>query len=814
MAITPSSQPHDTGRSAVPQFKLAGQRDNRFRLESEGGHVALIEVLEDDIIRVQVLPHGVLKSPRTWAIAPGLSDVPAPGFEKDALPGFTRPACAPTVDGQTLALETARIRLEVELEGFRCHWYLRRPEGWVEAMHDRPTQGYNFDYWDARVYHYLARREEEQYFGLGEKTGDADRHGNSYRMCNLDAAFYNAKTSDPLYKHIPFYLTHHTDNELVHGLFYDTYADCRFDFGRELDNYHGFYRSFVAESGDLDYYFIAGDTVRDVVARFTWLTGRPAFPPRWSLGYSGSTMTYTEAPNAQERMNDFLANCGKHDMLCDSFHLSSGYTTIDGRRYVFNWDTSKFPDAKAFTRHYLDHHVRIVANVKPALLTSHPRYREASDLDALIRNPDGSPFNVVFWGGNAAYVDFTAKAGYDWWKNGIKSALLDYGITSAWNDNNEFEVWDPRALAENFGNPIPATEIRPLQTLLMCKASFEAQQDHAPQKRPFTVSRAGFAGMQRYVQTWSGDNCTSWQTLKYNVRMGTGLAMSGVSNSGHDVGGFLGPQPDPELFLRWLQFGVFLPRFSIHSDKAGGGVTEPWMYPEILPLVRELFRLRYRLMPYYYDLLWHSHSSYQPVMRPTYYTFPHDARCYAENDDMMIGENLLVAAVVEKGASTREIYLPAGARWVLYGTNETFDGGSTVTLPAPHNMPMLLVREGCGLPINVAEQHFDARSDERGFLLYPAIEGAFSVRSFEDDGESFCYREGRCGEWRVEVSATAEAIAIDLGFEGDRSFASQKLELLLPARECREVRLSGARVQSDKTVGLHRVVRVELQFAA
>src|SRR5262249_6886670 len=152
----------------------------------------------------------------------------------------------------------------------------------------------------------------------------------------------------------------------------------------------------------------------------------------------------------------------------------------------------------------------------------------------------------------------------------------------------------------NFGNPIPATEIRPLQTLLMCKASFEAQQEYAPENRPFTVSRAGFAGMQRYVQTWSGDNYTSWQTLKYNVRMGTGLAMSGVSNSGHDVGGFLGPQPDPELFLRWVQFGVFLPRFSIHSENTDGIVTEPWMYPEITPAVRELFRLRYRLMPYYY----------------------------------------------------------------------------------------------------------------------------------------------------------------------------------------------------------------------
>ena len=352
MAITVSSQLYDTSGRVAPVFELDPASRQTLCFSSPAGHAVQIEVLEQDLIRVEVLPAGTTPRQRTWTIAPGLTDVPLHGHDATALPGFARPGYQLAIEGQRATLTTDQIRLEIDLNGFYCTWLQRQAGGWIKVASDRPTQGYNFGYWDERVYHYLSRAEEEQYFGLGEKTGDANRHGNSYRMCNLDAAFYNAKSTDPLYKHIPFYITRHSGNQTTFGLYYDTPADCRFDFGREHDNYHGFYRSFVAENGPLDYYFIAGDTVREVVSRFTWLTGRPAFAPRWSLGYSGSTMSYTDAPNAQERMSDFLAQCGEHDILCHSFHLSSGYTTIAGKRYVFNWDESKFPDAKGFARHY------------------------------------------------------------------------------------------------------------------------------------------------------------------------------------------------------------------------------------------------------------------------------------------------------------------------------------------------------------------------------------------------------------------------------------------------------------------------------
>ena len=183
------------------------------------------------------------------------------------------------------------------------------------------------------------------------------------------------------------------------------------------------------------------------------------------------------------------------------------------------------------------------------------------------------------------------------------------------------------------------------------------------------------AGLQRYAQTWSGDNLTAWETLKYNIRMGLGLALSGVSNAGHDVGGFAGNAPDAELLLRWVECGIFMPRFSIHSWNDDGTVNEPWMHPEVTRHVRDLIKFRAYLEPYLYDLMWRYHDAYEPVWRPTFYDFPRDARCLEDCDEMMLGPSLLVAPVVEPGASRRTVYLPAGAEWITIGAGRRSRAG-------------------------------------------------------------------------------------------------------------------------------------------
>jgi alpha-glucosidase len=469
-----------------------------------------------------------------------------------------------------------------------------------------------------------------------------------------------------------------------------------------LDNYHGPYRSFTADHGDLDYYFIAGPRVDQVTRRFTWLTGRPAFPPKWGLGYSGSSMAYTDAPDAQSGMADFLDRCAEHDILCDSFHLSSGYTSIGDKRHVFHWNTSKFPDPAALAKDYLAKGVRICANIKPCLLRDHPHFAEAAALGLLIADAEGEPSWVQFWDGIGAYLDFTQPKTFDWWKAKVKEALLDRGIAATWNDNNEFEIWTGKALAHGFGEPRPARECKSLQTLLMVRASRDAQKEHVRDKRPFLVSRSGGVGMHRYVQTWSGDNSTSWETLKYNLKMGLGLTLSGISNTGHDIGGFTGPAPDPELLVRWVQFGVFMPRFSIHSWNDDGTVNAPWMHPKTTHVVRDLIKLRYRLIPSLYYLLWRYHHDYEPVVRPNFFDFPDDLHSWREGDEMMVGRSLLAAPVVEPGHVHREVCLPFGAHWYAIWSGEAFRGGQTITRPAPWTRPVLFARESCAIPIDVA----------------------------------------------------------------------------------------------------------------
>jgi alpha-glucosidase len=792
-----------------PRFTLAKHDGHHLRLESAEGAAIDVFVLEEDIVRVRVLPDGKAHGPRTWAIAPGLDDVPYEGRDRLDVSGFALPSFAVLSTSGQVSVETAQIRLTISLAGGQCTWAMRRGDAWQRVLQDRATQAYNFGWWDERIYHYVRREPREMYLGLGERAGSLDRANQQYRMTNVDAMGYSAKTTDPLYKHIPFYLTWQPETQLGFGLFYDTLADCTFDMGRELDNYHGPYRHFIADHGDLDYYFIASpQTPLAGVRRFTWMTGRPALMPKWGLGYSGSTMSYTDAPDAQHRMGEFLERCREHDILCDSFHLSSGYTSIGAKRYVFNWNHEKFPDIEGFVQDYLAHGVKLCANIKPCLLRDHPEFEEAARNGLLIGARDGNPAWVQFWDEVGAYVDFTNPAAMAWWKQHVKDALLRYGIAATWNDNNEYEIWSHNAIAHGFGTPWPAREAKVLQTLLMMRASRDAQREYAPNERPFLVSRSGGVGMHRYVQTWSGDNATSWETLRYNLKMGLGLALSGVSNIGHDIGGFAGPAPEPELFLRWIQFGVWMPRFSIHSWNDDGTVNEPWMHPSLTTQVSALLKLRYRLLPYLYQLLWESAMHYEPVLRPTFAEFPADSRCYAESDDMMVGDSLLAAPVVEPGQTERQVWLPAGSRWTCYWSGETFEGGQSVTLPAPWEQPVMLVREGSVIALNIAEQHFGQRADLRAFILTPFAGGDRVERRYvEDDGVSEAWRDGVFGEWIVSAEGHADSLTIAVERGGHTPPAASRVEIRLPAAESRRVLVTTGRIAEDNHIeGWRRIV--------
>lgn len=724
------------------QFKLNEQNGSRLSFfDSTSSTTAHLFILEEKVIRVLFEQKDGLEVANTWSIAPGLDDVPYTGRDRMSVANFSCPSYSFIELDNAYELSTNHLKAVIQKEGFRITWYRQENSEWVWFAEDRQTQAYNFNgELGEGVKHYLKREIHDSYYGLGERTGALNRHHGRYSSVTIDAMGYDAEHSDPLYKHIPFYVTRNPNTTFSYGLFYDNLAPGYFDLGRELDNYHGLYRYFEAEAGDLDYYMIAGPTVRDVVQTYTWMTGNTAMPPKWSIGYSGSTMSYTDSDNAQEQLYEFINQCERNDILCDSFQLSSGYTSIGVGRYVFHWNKDKFPDAKQLTNDFKQKGLRFAANIKPALLESHPQYADLEQKNYFIQNSKGEVETAQFWDGGGAYIDFTNEEAYGWWKDQVKEQLLDYGIASTWNDNNEFEIWSRDAKVNGFGSALSFQTIRALQPLLMMKASFEAQQEHTKDERPFLISRSGSPGMHRYVQTWSGDNRTEWKTIRFNNKTGLSLSLSGIYSFGHDVGGFAGPKPDEELFIRWVQNGIFHPRFTIHSWNEDETVNEPWMYPNATPAIRELIKLRSKLLPYWYSAFYQARSIHEPILKPTFFDFENDQKTWEENDDFLVGDALLVASVVEPGVAKRQVYAPKHeSGWFDFYTGTHIEGGTTTTLPAPYDQTPLLVKAGSIIPVNEAERSFLTKDqDHRGFLLFPGRKAGLlsSYTLYEDDGES------------------------------------------------------------------------------
>jgi alpha-glucosidase len=719
---------------------LGSVETSRVEIALSAGFRLLLFFLSSHLARVLIVPPTGLRCSRTWSLSPELAGSdPIDGRARLDLAGFPGAKIEAIAETETgITIETALIMAEIRRSPLALTWSFRAsPEAAFEPVFkDRQTQAYLYRSSASGFAHYLARDTAEHYYGFGEKSGNANKAGRRLRMRTADALGYDAATTDPLYKHIPFYLTVRPDlGGQAFGLFYDNLAHAEFDLGQEIDAYHGSYRSFEARGGDLDLYIILGPALRDVVGRYTALTGRTAFPPRWSLSYSGSAMQYTEANDAQQQLGGFLNSLREHDIPCGSFHLSSGYTKAKGKRYVLTWDKSRFPDPAALVHGFAGAGLKLVANIKPAMLLDHPRFAEVEAFRGFVRGSkdEAHPHVTQFWGGEAAYLDFTNPATADWWGREVKAQLLDSGIAATWNDNNEYEIWDDGARVSLNGQGGTMEALRPVQTGLMLRASSLAQCEHAPSKRPFLVTRSGGPGLQRYAQTWTGDNATDWKTLRYNLRMGHGLSLSGVFNFGHDVGGFAGPKPEPELFLRWIEQAVYWPRFSIHSWNNDGSANEPWMYPQILGQVREALQWRERLVPLLYALLWRAHAHHEPVLRPLFYDFPDQARSYEENDQFMLGRDLLVAPMVERGAMSRSVWLPqTDGGWYHAGSGKHFPNGEA-SIPAPLGAAPAFLRAGSILPLGPSPSWTVGPLTLRLFPL-PGAKGQLEL--FDDDGES------------------------------------------------------------------------------
>lgn len=729
-------------------YEFKKQKENDYLLYKCGSQNARIDVLGESLLRVALFRDGEEFLP-TFCIDPDSADLGANGRDRLSVNGFS----AENINTDTCGeCDCFMLKCGIKVTVNRKNFLIKYEKDGKILFSDRAPLAYSFDgEFGNGMFHYISREKSERIFGLGDKCGKLDKSGNAYRIETTDPMGYKAESTDPLYKHVPFFICENSVGS--YGIFYDTSDTSYFDFGKEINNYYEPYKYFRTQDNALVYYVLFGTNL-EIVKQFSHICGKQMLPPKRSFDYCASTMAYTDAPDSENQMNLFLEKLKEIDLNCTGFYLSSGYTSIGKQRYVFNWNTEKFPNPEQFIERFQDAGVDLIPNIKPAFLCDHPMYEKIAEKELFVKNADSTPFVTQFWDGLGSYLDFTNPDARSFWISNVKDRLLDKGIKYTWNDNNEFDIKDENAVADGFGNAVKASRIRPVLTYLMVYSSYLAQMQKYPQLRPFISTRSGNIGVRRFAQTWSGDNSTDWNSLKYCHYLGLTMSLSGFYFYGHDLGGFSGAMPSRELLLRWLQLGLFEPRFTIHSWNSDGSATMPWSYPDILPFVKEIFTQRKELVPYLYNCAYRAVEFDEPINSPVFLYYDGESR---ESDSFLVGKNILVTPILEEGKNTVTANLPKGDCWYFGGA--VFEGGRAVeTEISAFGKMKYFVKCGCVIPYNKAHGFND---DENLVLtVYPIKRGAFKDTFFYDDGETFDYLENKCVKLNMIVECDENTVTV------------------------------------------------------
>ena len=467
-------------------------------------------------------------------------------------------------------------------------------------------------------------------------------------MWNTDAFGFQEST-DPIYKTIPFFLA--IDQGVSYGIFLDNTWRSSFDFGRgERLAY-----SFGSEGGPLDYYFIYGPEPKQVVEDYAWLTGTPPLPPLWSLGYQQSRYTYTP----ESRLREIADRLRKDNIPADALWLDIDF---QDRNRPFTVDPKTFPDMPKLLADLKAQHFHTIAitdlHVAKAPDQGYAPYDTGLAGNHFVHNPDGSVFTGVVWPGPSVFPDFTQQQSRAWWGTNYKQFVAD-GFAGFWNDMNEPSVFDgpgktmPLTTVHRIEEPGFVTrtathaEIHNVYGMQNSRGTYEGVLKLDPNERPFVMTRASYAGGQRYAVTWTGDNSATWNHLRMSTTMLGNLGLSGFAFAGADVGGFAN-SPQPALLTKWLELAAFQPIDRDHSAK-GTADHEPWVNgPHDEAVARKFIETRYRLLPYLYTVAEETSRTGVPMIRPLFLEFPHATTDGHPVDldaggEFMFGPSLLIA---------------------------------------------------------------------------------------------------------------------------------------------------------------------------
>lgn len=595
---------------------------------------------------------------------------------------------------------------------------------------DDASFGHSWDGKEVRVFRKL--NEDAKFFGLGEKTGALDKRGKHWTMWNTDFYAYD-NSSDPLYLCIPFLIGLH--DGCAYGIFFDNTYRATFNLGAGNNRLY----SFGAEDGEMNYYFIFGPDMRDVLSRYARLTGKMPLPPKWALGYQQCRWSYFPEYEVMDLAKNFRQRKIPADVIYLDIHYMDQYK-------VFTWNKERFPDPETMLAELQLMGFKVITIIDPGVKVEQGYFVHDEGVKGshFLTYPDGKLFQGAVWPGWCYFPDFSKATTRDWWGK-YYYEMKNQGVSGFWNDMNEPAVRGDEfpylVLFDDEGQRSTIKKMHNVYAYLEAKATYEGLKKHSPNERPFILSRSGWAGIQKYAAKWTGDNVADFDNLRMSVLMSLGLGLSGVPFVGPDIGGFVG-SPTPELFARWVELGVFTPFFRNHTSHSTRD-QEPWCFGEpIEQIARGYISLRYQLMPYIYTEFRKASETGVPAMRPVFLNYQNDKEAYSKNYQyqFLFGDNILVAPVVEENQHFKKVYLPEG-RWLDKWTEKVHEGNSEIIVDAPLEKLPAFFRVGGFIPNRKKMLFVDEFSLSE--LIVDVIAGDFGqYELYLDDGKSYDYEKG------------------------------------------------------------------------
>lgn len=678
-------------------------------------------------------------------------DVVKVSIQAAGQPNFNSPAIVDTTLGKytitrkktssKYVMKTKSVSVEVALDKFGVT--MRDKNG---KIINRDDDRFGSGYENGKPYVFKKTSKDEAFYGFGEQTKGLNKRGDSIGMWNTDHYAYEADAKY-IYASIPFFTG--LKNNKAYGIFFDNTHHSHFEMANEADDYYYFY----AQGGELNYYFINGPKMGDVLKRYTQLTGRYHQPPTWSLGWEQSHWGYKPSSKIVEVAKGYR----DREIPLEAMNLDIDY--MNGWR-VFTWDP-QWGDPHELDDQLEAMNVKTIAINDPGVKQEKGYWMsdEGTEKGYWATNPDGSDYSGAVWAGTSNFPDFTRKDVRSWWAKQFPK-LVGEGVEGIWLDMNEPAVFDgpnhTAPLDVEFGNGTKQhTEVHNLYGFYNTVATYDGLKLAKPNQRAFVFSRDMYAGSQRYAALWSGDNVSSWDHLKMTLPLNMNVGLSGVPHVGNDIGGFV-KDTTAELFARWMETGAFAPFARVHYDNTfqpDQQCQEPWcLGPETEAIGKKYIQLRYALLPYTITAFHNATKDGRPVQQALVYQFQTDPTVRNIDDQFMWGNDMMVAPVVTQGQTRRDVYLPKGQDWVDWWTGETFTGGQWISREAPLDTMPIYVKKGRVIPTREVQQY----TGENPFThatLHAFLKGSTAKGTiYEDDGISEKYLKGEWNQWDFTVS--------------------------------------------------------------